>query len=77
MKNIKTFRVTVMNVLMMKNRQIYHANFITKGPTVFVAVPVMISGQIIGVFHRSQHKFRMHQRLLALLEICEDNPHFP
>jgi len=27
--------------------------FITKGPTVFVAVLCMISGQIIGVFHCS------------------------
>jgi hypothetical protein len=38
---------------MMKNRQIYHAYFITNGPNVFVAVPVMISGQITGVFHCS------------------------
>ena len=66
-----------MNAWIMKNRQIYHAYFIKKGPNVFVAVLVMISGQITGVFHCSPVQGKNASKTSGLVRNLWRQPTFP
>lgn len=61
----------------MKNRRIYHAYFIAKGPNVFVAVLVMISGQIIGVFHCSSIQGENERKTSGFVRNLSRQPTFP
>jgi hypothetical protein len=61
----------------MKNRQSYHAYFIIKSSTVFVAVLFMISGQIIGVFHCSPIQGYKAPKTSGLVRNLWRQPTFP